>query len=525
MMISRRRFLTAAGALLTPSAWAALTPGTVKTVSIIHTTDLHGHILPAKTYEGLTNVGGLARCATVIKKWRAESPLHLTLDIGDLYQGTEAGLRTQGGVMVKLLNALHYDAWVLGNHDFDWGRDVVESAIAQAQMPVLASNVTFSGKAPGTHEKGSPFARVAPFLLREIGGFKIGIIGAVTPGLSSWLAPQILREIEARDPLGPVRAAAAELKSQGAQAIIIAGHMGFRGPAFLRDDFANRVSELTKDVPDIDAFLGGHTHRDVPTARANRVPYSQANYYGIHLGRMDLTFHAETGQLLDVRPFTVLMDGRYELDPAVLSLAKNDLDLSEAELKKPVGAVRERLSAAATPGAPSQQEQLIGRAIMEALAARQVRVAGVFHGSFSDEDIAPGPKTIADMWGLMPYENFTVTAALMREEIIAILNEAFANGRNSRNLLGFTVRLQAAQKNPAVAEVLDASGQPLAPGQRHVIAFNSYDAQSGGQRLLRLKEILGSPEARTTFHPVETRQAVIDFFLRHREIDAKTLAH
>ena len=66
--------------------------------------------------------------------------------MGDLYQGTDVGRRSDGHVMVKLINKLNYDTWVLGNHDFDWGRDIVEGALKNASMPVLAGNVRFSGK-------------------------------------------------------------------------------------------------------------------------------------------------------------------------------------------------------------------------------------------------------------------------------------------------------------------------------------------------------------------------------------------
>ena len=59
-----------------------------RTVSIFHTTDLHGRILPNQTYAGVENIGGLARCATRIRQWRRESPHSLLVDIGDFYHGT-----------------------------------------------------------------------------------------------------------------------------------------------------------------------------------------------------------------------------------------------------------------------------------------------------------------------------------------------------------------------------------------------------------------------------------------------------
>lgn len=522
--MNRRRFLDLTAGSLLGAAWpSSVSAASVRTISLIHTTDLHGRILPTTSYNGLAELGGLARCASLIKRWREENPHSLLIDIGDLYQGTHVAWHARGQVMVKLLNALRYDAWVLGNHDFDWGREVLESALAQAAMPVLAANTRFDGAAPGHHEKGSPLARLAPYVLKEVGGFKIGVIGLVTPGLASWLPPQMLREIEALDPLEAARASAAELRRQGAHAVMLAGHMGGASPTFFRDDFANRVSALTKEVPKIDAFLGGHTHRDIPSSKVNGVLYSQAGYYGLYLGRLDLAFDRETGHLLDVRAMTVLMDERFEPDPVVISLVKDELELSETALQQPVGRVREKLLARSTPGQPGVHERLIGQAIVEAMAVREINVDGVFHGAFVETDLEPGEKTLGDIWTLVPYENFIVTAALMKEEIVAVLNEAFAINRSTRQLLGFEVITEAKRSSPRVTELKLANGEPLRPEQRYTIALNSFDAQSGGQRLTRLKEILDTPAALTTWHPVDTRQAVIDFFQRHREISASTL--
>ena len=82
---------------------------TVRTISIFHTTDLHGHIRPTRTYGGISNVGGLARCASQIRQWKKESPHSLLLDIGDVYQGTAVGWMTRGRLMIDLFKQMDYD--------------------------------------------------------------------------------------------------------------------------------------------------------------------------------------------------------------------------------------------------------------------------------------------------------------------------------------------------------------------------------------------------------------------------------
>src|SRR5881296_2443351 len=130
------------------SAAAALNPDTV-CISILHTTDLHGHILPTSDYDGNPDRGGLARCVTQIRRWRQQNSNSILIDIGDVYQGTDVGWRTKGDLMIDLFNYLKYDAWVVGNHEFDWGIEPFHQALQRSTMPVLAANAVLEGKPAG----------------------------------------------------------------------------------------------------------------------------------------------------------------------------------------------------------------------------------------------------------------------------------------------------------------------------------------------------------------------------------------
>src|ERR1700736_1423277 len=118
-------------------------------ISILHTTDLHGHILPTSDYAGKADLGGFARCATQIRRWRRQNRNSILIDIGDVYQGTDVSLRTKGALMIDLFNYLKYDAWILGNHEFDWGIESFSDALRRSTMPVLAANTLIEGKAAG----------------------------------------------------------------------------------------------------------------------------------------------------------------------------------------------------------------------------------------------------------------------------------------------------------------------------------------------------------------------------------------
>src|SRR5881394_66162 len=435
---SRREFLKLAGraglvsAVPTlASATAALNADTV-CISILHTTDLHGHILPTADYNGDPDFGGLARCAAQIRRWRRENPNSILIDVGDVYQGTEVSLRSKGELMIDLFNYLKYDAWIVGNHEFDWGMETFIDALQRSTMPVLAANTVLNGKPAGaSFDSQHPFAKIQPLIVKENAGIKLAIIGVTTPGMPFWFVPEFTRGIEFQHPVEPVRRAITRAKSEGASVIVISGHMGLK----MRtggDDFANTVMALTSEFPEVAVFIAGHTHQAIPSRVTNGVLFTQADHFGIHVGRVDLLFDRNSKKLLHRDAMCELMDKHFAFDGAVISRAKSQLAESEEALASPIGELAETLRSRSEPGRPSDLEKLIGTAIMETLSERNVPVDGVMHGSFGDTaELVAGPKSVRDVWNVIPFENYIVTAQLSPEEIKISMDEVFATPRTA----------------------------------------------------------------------------------------------
>ena len=517
---TRREFLKLAGQAglvstvpTLASAAAALNPDTI-CISILHTTDLHGHILPTSDYDGIPDRGGLARCATQIRRWQRENPNSILIDVGDVYQGTDVSLRNKGALMIDLLNHLGYDAWVVGNHEFDWGMECFEGALQKSNMPVLAANMLMEGK-PEFPDAKHPFAKIQPFILKETAGIKIGIVGVTTPGMQFWLWPELTRGLDFRHPVEPVRRAIANAKSAGADVIVLTGHMGLKTRTG-GDDFANTVMALTSEFPEVAVFIAGHTHQDIPSRLTNGVLFTQADHFGIHVGRVDLLFDRNSKKLLRREAICELMDQRFGFDEIVLSRAKSDLAESGAAVLQPIGELADTLRGRSHAGRPSDVERLIGAAIMEMLLQRSVPVDGVMHGTFNDNaDLIAGAKTVNDVWRIIPYENYIVTAQLSPEEIKIAMEEVFAS-HEKRNLLGFELKTEGRGDNCKIVSMALANRAPLDPSRKYVVAFNSFDARSGGHHFMKLRAFLERPEAKCILHPVQTRDALIDYFQRHK---------
>ena len=498
-------------------AAAILNPDTV-CISILHTTDLHGHILPTSDYDEKLDRGGLARCVTQIRQWRGQNPNSILIDVGDVYQGTDVGLRTKGDLMIDLFNYLKYDAWVVGNHEFDWGIEPFERALERSTMPVLAANTLLQGKPTGEFlDTKHPLAKLQPFMLKEIAGIKLAIIGVTTPGMAFWFRPEFARGIDFQYPVEPVRRAIASAKSEGADAVVLTGHMGLK-PRSGGDDFANTVMALTSEFPETAVFIAGHTHQIIPSRITNGVLFTQADHFGIHVGRVDLLFDRNSKKLLHREAVCEFMDNRLSLDPAVISRAKSQLAESDAALAQPIGELAETFRARSRPGEPSDLERLIGAAIVEALRERSVPVDGVMHGVFDEKsDFTAGPKTVNDIWNILPYENYVVTAELFPDEIKMIMEEVYAS-HEKRNLLGFSVKTEGRGYDRRIISMALADGRPLDRGKKYVLAFNTFDSRSAGHHFMKLRALLETSPANCILHQVQTRDALIDYFRQHRVV-------
>jgi 2',3'-cyclic-nucleotide 2'-phosphodiesterase (5'-nucleotidase family) len=282
------------------------------------------------------------------------------------------------------------------------------------------------------------------------------------------------------------------------------------------DDFANTVMALTSEFPETAIFIAGHTHQIIPSRITNGVLFTQADHFGIHVGRVDLLFDRNSKKLLHREAVCEFMDNRLSLDPAVISRAKSQLAESDAALAQPIGELAETFRARSRPGEPSDLERLIGAAIVEALRERSVPVDGVMHGVFDEKrDFTAGPKTVNDIWNVLPYENYVVTAELLPDQIKTIMEEVYAS-HEKRNLLGFELRTEGRGYDRRVISLTLDGRRPLDLAKKYMIAFNTFDSRSAGHHFMKLRALLETPSVDCILHPVQTRDALIDYFRRHK---------
>jgi len=479
-------------------------------VTVLHTTDLHGRLVNLIPENDATNTWqGLLRVASLIRAARAEAPAALLVDVGDTFQGSPESLRTGGRVVLRAMAELRYDAWVTGNHEFDWGLDPLRALQADAPFACLAGNI---GVRFGV--TNHPLPRLQPFLLREVDGVRVAVIGMTTPAIPLWTRAEWLETLEFRRAVDALPETLAAVRAAGADVRVLAVHQGHRP----RDDEANEVNLIARRFPELDAILGGHTHEIVSERWLDQTLFAQAGAHGAGLGRVTLVYDTVEKRVIRRRGEFLPATPETSPDSALEAVVGADVERAARALETTVGRARAPIPARPGRGGGYSVERLLQEAIAAAVGAEMV-----WHGALSDAALAAGPIRERDVWRIVPFENRIGVAELTFRDLRDILEERAARSgpRAAMTLHGAQVELdpQAPEGNRVVRLALPDGAQPH-PRKRFRVAFNSYTLASGGGRFPALRAAVEKPEARLVLTTNDTRSAVREWLRRRRPVDA-----
>jgi 2',3'-cyclic-nucleotide 2'-phosphodiesterase/3'-nucleotidase len=263
-------------------------------ITVLETSDVHGHILAYDygTDKGPTNYG-LTRVSTYVSQVRKDNPNTILVDDGDFLQGTpmvEDYLTATVDPAAEVMNYLKYDAVVLGNHEFNFGMDVLNNFAKQLTVPLVSANVVKAGTT-------DPYFK--PYVVVERNGVKIGILGLTTLVVKQVEKPANLQGVDLIDPVDTASKYVNILRNQEkVDVVILAGHSGLEydpdtNTYSTREYPENFIYNVVTKVPGIDAVLSGHDHnqfaKTITTPFGTKVPVVQPNSWANAVGRIDIT--------------------------------------------------------------------------------------------------------------------------------------------------------------------------------------------------------------------------------------------
>jgi 2',3'-cyclic-nucleotide 2'-phosphodiesterase (5'-nucleotidase family) len=480
-----------------PTAAAVAIPraDTVQIV-IAGTTDVHGWLRGWDYFANAPDsTRGLTRIATIMDSVRSANPDRVVLvDAGDDLQGTaitSIALRdsSQPNPIVQAMNALRYDAAVIGNHEFNYGLAYLNRAVAQATFPMLAANVY--------RPNGD-----RPYLASTVvsrAGARIAIIGATTPGSMIWDRDKLLGRVEVRDILPTVRASVSDARAGGADVVVVVLHSGLDGPSSY-DTIATGVASenvsarVAREVPGIDVVVFGHSHRELSDSAINGVLVQQPRNFAGSVSIATLALAREGGgfRVVGKRGQVVRARGHAEQE-AMLTLTENAHERARTHVSEALGT---------TPVAwRADSARVMDTPIVDFVLEVQRRVARTDLASTSafnlNAELGPGPITRADIAALYPYENnrlraVRITGAQLRD-YLEFSARYFRAGAPRDSLIdpsipGFNFDIVSGVEyviditKPIGARLtqLTRNGQPVRDADTFTMALNDYRQSGGG---------------------------------------------
>jgi 2',3'-cyclic-nucleotide 2'-phosphodiesterase (5'-nucleotidase family) len=288
----------------------------LKTVTVVSTNDFHGALIGrVHSWSHGDVVGGAEYLAGYLNIVRQENPDGvLYLDAGDAMQGTLISNYFEGASTIDVFNAMGVDAMAVGNHEFDWGQEVLQDRYDQADFPFLGANVFFKKKHGNpNHGHGGRPHWAKPYVVREVNGVNVGIIGLANPDTPSITNPVHVADLMFTDPVEAVEDVLPEAEAEGATMIVVLAHIGGYWPDF------GEIEDLAcgLDADEVDLIVSGHTHGRIDDVMCG-IPVVQAYSSGTAFARVDFTVDAKKGEVVDytMNPYPITTYQTYYGGPA-----------------------------------------------------------------------------------------------------------------------------------------------------------------------------------------------------------------
>ncbi|MGT2666208.1 5'-nucleotidase C-terminal domain-containing protein [Streptococcus rifensis] len=411
---------------------------------ILHTNDIHGRMLEER------GVIGLAKLATVVEDERAKAnQTTLVLDAGDAFQGLPISNASMGVELAKAMNAIGYDAMVVGNHEFDFSLEQAQAYKEILEFPLLSANTyvdnvrlfeasTVIDKTPDT--PGDEFV----------------VIGVTTPETETKTHPKNVTNVVFKDPISEVKQAIEQVEANGRAEgktynyYIILAHLGIDDstPSEWRGDtLAKALSEYEPLAGKTVIVIDGHSHTVNTASFGSNVTYSQTGSYLNNIGKITLSNNTVTPEIIKATDTASLVPN--EKIAAIVAEAKAKFDAENAKVVVENNTVE-------LNGDRSNvrvRETNSGNAITDALydygqtGFSQPTDLAVTNGGGIRETIAAGQAiTKGDIIAVLPFGNIISQIEVKGSQIQKMFEKSLSS---------------ALQKNEDGSYITDENGQPL----------------------------------------------------------------
>jgi 2',3'-cyclic-nucleotide 2'-phosphodiesterase (5'-nucleotidase family) len=357
----------------------------VRTLTILHTNDLHSRLSPLDNH-----YGGFAYLVSAIRHEREGCIDCILVNAGDLAQGSPVSTIYKGVPVFEIANLFGFDAATLGNHDFDYGWQQALHFVEMSKYPIVSSNIV-NGK--------GQLLTPAPWVILKINGLRVGIIGAMTDDLHNLTFPAALGDYHTTPSVETVRKYAAELRGQCDLVVLVAHINPAEEKAFLGE-------------PDVPVIVSGHIHSGLEQAMSSQGHVLvRVKSYGEELGRLELKVDTEKKAPVSWTWKKIPIDSeKVKPAPDVAAQVKVWEDKVSTVVDQPIGVSNRQL-------AKPEVKVLLEEAMKAATGAdfAFINTGGV-------RDILPkGQVLLRYVWNIMPFDDMVVYGTFKGRELPAVV--------------------------------------------------------------------------------------------------------
>ena len=384
-----------------PPSPTPVTDDGIRTITIFYTSDEHGYLEPLE--KGSDTLGGAANLLALLRQrgYDPDGPDGndtLLLSGGDMWTGPAISSWFQGTSAVQVFNAMGYDAAAVGNHEFDFGREVLLTNGEAADFPLLTANTTLAGT-------GDPPGFAQPYVMREVNGVQVGIVGLTTIRTPQIVMPAHVEGLVFGDYADALRRVVPQARAEGAELVIVIAHVC---PSELRA-LVPVAAELS-----IPLLAGGHC-RMVENVELSGVRIIKPDEHWQAFAQVDITFDTATGEVVSTQA---------ELVPVEYVTAAGNPVIPDAGIESLVA------------GWKAQVDEALGEVIGYTESGVEVNwplynlVVDAWLWTYPEADLAinnlggyretipPGEITRADVVATMPFENTLVDVELTGQQVM-----------------------------------------------------------------------------------------------------------
>ena len=383
-----------------------------KDIVVLYTNDVHCAI---------DNNIGYAGLATYKAEMEKDNFVVL-VDAGDAIQGDTIGTVSKGEYLVDIMNEVGYDFCVLGNHEFDYGTDVLSSLLEKAEAQYLNATITYTGNGKNL------LAKTVPYAIERYGFLDVAFIGVSTPESITKSTPRYFMEGDefvydfaaGEDLYKTVQSVVDEVREKGADFVVVISHLGVE-----EGSEPNRATDLIANTTGIDALIDGHSHTTAPfelvaDKSGKKVVYTQTGTKLNAIGKLTIT---KDGSI------KAELVSEAEKDPEVTAFIDNLKSEYESLVNTVVAHTAVELSITDENGvrAVRNRETAIGDLCADAYRAVADTDIAFVNGGGIRATIKKGDITTANMISVHPYGNYLCSCYATGAEILDALEHSVAN--------------------------------------------------------------------------------------------------